>query len=460
MSIIRRGRMMADEIGSQYTSIANQVFRDWRLSADAKAVFGLISTHQNGYNITAESLCAKFNKNGLGMKEGLSTVKKALRELEEHGYLVRVRLRNEDGTLGGTCYEITDMPDGFNISAPPPYGGNPSQEPAVESPAVEIQPQVSEERLPRSQPTVKSPPLVEPTEAEPPVVTQPDSKKNNYEKNISLPPSEVERDARASARSREDTPQVGPESAVPDLFAAVLGEGGPPADPAVDDQGPPTSADDDRRQDRRQRATRLPEDWEPGQQARAWAAKRRYSQAFIDHETEKFRRHFKAVPGEKGRKIDWDATWENWLIRAEERSPGAARAAEAAADPEKAAQAAKITGWWWNGWSARGPILSGNRDDLYNLVFMALTNPGSPATPETVCQALIALDDPVPHPKALQRVLGAPPQSGLPALTGGGRVPGPRPSTTDQRVAQALSVAEQMRVLDEAEAAGQLGGAA
>lgn len=120
MSTIRRGRFMIDEIGKYYTSIANQVFRDPRLSAYAKTAFGLISTHQDGYDITAESLCAKHNPRGEGMKESLSTVKKALRELESYGYLVRVRIRDK-GRLAGTYYEITDMPEGFEISAPPPY---------------------------------------------------------------------------------------------------------------------------------------------------------------------------------------------------------------------------------------------------------------------------------------------------------------------------------------------------
>ena len=35
-------------------------------------------------------------------------------------------------------------------------------------------------------------------------------------------------------------------------------------------------------------------------------------------ELDKFRDYWRAVPGAKGRKLDWDATWRNWLRRASE----------------------------------------------------------------------------------------------------------------------------------------------
>src|SRR5256885_5221869 len=45
---IRRGEMAAD----RFTQISNELFRDPRLSFKAKGVFGLISTHRDGYGIT------------------------------------------------------------------------------------------------------------------------------------------------------------------------------------------------------------------------------------------------------------------------------------------------------------------------------------------------------------------------------------------------------------------------
>jgi DNA-binding transcriptional ArsR family regulator len=97
---VKRGRMAAD----QFTQISNALFRDPRLSAKAMGVFGHISTHQNGYGVTPESISRH-------MRDGVSAIKGALRELEECGYLVRTRERRPDGTLGGVLYEITDEPE-------------------------------------------------------------------------------------------------------------------------------------------------------------------------------------------------------------------------------------------------------------------------------------------------------------------------------------------------------------
>jgi hypothetical protein len=38
-------------------------------------------------------------------------------------------------------------------------------------------------------------------------------------------------------------------------------------------------------------------------------------------ETERFKDHFRAAPGQKGVKLDWLATWRNWMRTAAERAP-------------------------------------------------------------------------------------------------------------------------------------------
>ena len=50
------------------------------------------------------------------------------------------------------------------------------------------------------------------------------------------------------------------------------------------------------------RATRLPDTWHP-----------RAEDGLDNLELAKFRDYWKAVPGQKGTKLDWDATWRNWL---------------------------------------------------------------------------------------------------------------------------------------------------
>lgn len=96
---IRRGVMAAD----QFTQIANGLFRDTRLSYKAKGAFGYVSTHRDGWQVTIADLVR------LG-PDGREAVRAALVELEEHGYLLRERLRRPDGTLGEVVYCITDRP--------------------------------------------------------------------------------------------------------------------------------------------------------------------------------------------------------------------------------------------------------------------------------------------------------------------------------------------------------------
>ena len=61
-----------------------------------------------------------------------------------------------------------------------------------------------------------------------------------------------------------------------------------------------------------QLATRLPADWIPSyDDARFCAAKR--ADLKIDETASRFRDYWIAQPGVKGRKLDWSATWRNWV---------------------------------------------------------------------------------------------------------------------------------------------------
>ncbi|MFE4861467.1 hypothetical protein [Streptomyces sp. NPDC056670] len=96
---IRRGVMAGD----RFTQISNALFRDPRVSYKAKGLFGLLTTHRDGWRVTVAELarCAT---------DGRDAVNSGLKELERYGYLTRGRERNGDGTLGETVYAITDMP--------------------------------------------------------------------------------------------------------------------------------------------------------------------------------------------------------------------------------------------------------------------------------------------------------------------------------------------------------------
>jgi hypothetical protein len=115
---IRRGVMAAD----QFTQIANGLFRDTRLSFKAKGLFGLISTHRDGWRMTVTDLARRS-------RDGEAAVKSGLKELEVHGFLLRERGRNPDGTLGAAAYYITDLPSLRNSRSGPMSGFPPVDNP-------------------------------------------------------------------------------------------------------------------------------------------------------------------------------------------------------------------------------------------------------------------------------------------------------------------------------------------
>ena len=69
------------------------------------------------------------------------------------------------------------------------------------------------------------------------------------------------------------------------------------------------------------RGARLPADWAPGPEHDAFAEGLGFRNGAAQAELAKFRDYWTAQPGEKGRKVDWPATWRNWLRRAAERRP-------------------------------------------------------------------------------------------------------------------------------------------
>lgn len=69
------------------------------------------------------------------------------------------------------------------------------------------------------------------------------------------------------------------------------------------------------------KGARLPEGWKPNTALIAYAEKELgLSRSFLARETEAFRDYWRAAPGQKGVKLDWDATWRNWMRRTAERA--------------------------------------------------------------------------------------------------------------------------------------------
>ncbi|MFJ9380497.1 hypothetical protein [Streptomyces sp. NPDC101455] len=117
---IRRGVMAGD----QFTQIANTLFRDTQLSLKAKGLFGLLSTHRDGWRMSVADIARRG-------RDGEAAVKSGLKELERQGFLVRERERETDGTLGAAAYYITDLPTLQNPRSGPESGFPPVDNPTL-----------------------------------------------------------------------------------------------------------------------------------------------------------------------------------------------------------------------------------------------------------------------------------------------------------------------------------------
>lgn len=70
------------------------------------------------------------------------------------------------------------------------------------------------------------------------------------------------------------------------------------------------------------KATRIPDDFQPDDSMRAWYRENIGSSINGVVEHEKFCDYWRAVPGIRGQKVDWPATWRNWMRTASERAGG------------------------------------------------------------------------------------------------------------------------------------------
>ncbi|MGV9814739.1 hypothetical protein ACWDTQ_22900 [Streptomyces cellulosae] len=208
------GPMGAD----RYTTISNDFFRDPHLSAKAKGVFGLISTHRNGWALTIPKIVKQ-------MRDGTAAVRAALDELAEQGYLYRERLRNDDGTLGEMIYVVSDDKE-FIRELAARRAGTPLTEAA---PADAETPELTQNR--RSEPGCDFPTLGEPT-----------LENRTYKKNTKKKTKEQEHQA-PSARSAPDGARSAPTAggSTSGSREAILSGSAAPSDADASQKQPATS---------------------------------------------------------------------------------------------------------------------------------------------------------------------------------------------------------------------------
>lgn len=73
------------------------------------------------------------------------------------------------------------------------------------------------------------------------------------------------------------------------------------------------------------RGSRLPPDWKLDTAGRAYATDRGFTEPQINRMAERFANHWHSKTGKDAAKMDWQATWRNWVLNEVERSPPAAQ---------------------------------------------------------------------------------------------------------------------------------------
>ena len=94
---------------NKFAQIPNTLIRSPELSAKAKAILCILLSNREGWKSCIETLTSM-------MKEGLSAIHKGLKELEENGYLRRIKYREKNTkSWKGSFWAYTDSPNKFNI---------------------------------------------------------------------------------------------------------------------------------------------------------------------------------------------------------------------------------------------------------------------------------------------------------------------------------------------------------
>lgn len=101
---------------------------------------------------------------------------------------------------------------------------------------------------------------------------------------------------------------------------------------------------------RQNRGTRIAPDWSLSEADRSFAKQEGFSDWEIQREVQKFRDFWTACAGAKGVKLDWSATWRQWIRNGADRAgkrpaPSASSAVDAATGYYAVADSEQITAW-------------------------------------------------------------------------------------------------------------------
>lgn len=131
-----------------YTVMANHHLRNTQLSLKAKGLLSLMLSLPENWDYTTKGLSCIC-------KDGIDSINATVKELEEQGYVVRKRIRNEKGQLTSIEYTILEKPQLIDTSEFQPKPENPILDnPILDKPTL-------------VKPTLEYPILEKPEQAEP-----------------------------------------------------------------------------------------------------------------------------------------------------------------------------------------------------------------------------------------------------------------------------------------------------
>ena len=113
-----------------YTVMSNHHLRNTELSLKAKGLLSLMLSLPENWDYTTKGLARIC-------KDGVDSICAGVRELEDHGYVVRERVRNANGQLGAIEYTILEQPRPPEPKLEKPERENPVQaNPVLDNPVL------------------------------------------------------------------------------------------------------------------------------------------------------------------------------------------------------------------------------------------------------------------------------------------------------------------------------------
>ncbi len=108
-----------------YTVMANHHLRNKELSLKSKGLLSLMLSLPEDWDYTVKGLAYIC-------KDGIDSINGTIKELEEQGYVLRKRLRNDKGQLTTTEYTILEQPQSLDTSQSQPKRDNPTLEKPIQ----------------------------------------------------------------------------------------------------------------------------------------------------------------------------------------------------------------------------------------------------------------------------------------------------------------------------------------